>query len=546
MATGRAPTGVPFGGMTLITDESYRNSMDRAWFDDGSEDDEDYVDTPEQERPASPPETFDHGPPVAVRTRSNVSLIDTSIDDLEAPLTECCTSEDDDGDAGRHDYLALLSNDVASDNDDRSFSLSSDADSEDDDGPRSISRKECLDLQSDEHAGTETSTAKASATGGPSSSLLMNRLLDERNRHRQAAARTGADLPGRPSPIITRSAWLSALPSDIRIARPATVDLPLVAIWAGQGSSWSNLTQCVSALDAEGHLDRRLLPPDLEIVMPCRAQFTPPEDKLLYLGLRKFGRSLQPQPRQTLSPDWPRIVGRFLPGRTVEQARLRYKFLCKKTVIKKDDFGTTNAALTPEEFELAAKGVAMYGNAWSRIVKEFLPGRDRKFVRRHYLKMMKDREHDAAKIVSSAFASGQADDDGDDLFDAPLPPLELSLPHEPSWAAALDPAVEPVPPPVAPEIRSTPPVPTWGPSTPSRPPTRPSTKESDSPLHLFDKALDKEILLMAKKYGSDVRRWPDGPDSVLGRPGLTRQVIKDRLKHLGRVWLQRKSATRVS
>lgn len=164
------------------------------------------------------------------------------------------------------------------------------------------------------------------------------------------------------------------------------------------------------------------------------------------------------------------------------------------------------------------QGVAMYGNAWSRIVKEFLPGRDRKFVRRyvclagsspmtaqgiarHYLKMMKDREHDAAKIVSSAFASGQADDDGDDLFDAPLPPLELSLPHEPSWAAALDPAVEPVPPPVAPEIRSTPPVPTWGPSTPSRPPTRPSTKESDSPLHLFDKALDKEILLMAKKYG---------------------------------------------
>lgn len=313
-----------------------------------------------------------------------------------APLTECCTSEDDDGDAARHDYLALLSNDVASDNDDRSFSLSSDADSEDDDGPRSISRKECLDLQSDEHAGTgnsgplyrgtaradhllvETSTAKASATGGfvmPEdqrasvreqltslfqtiiqvhhlartnerkfepvtrlTSLLMNRLLDERNRHRQAAARTGADLPGRPSPIITRSAWLSALPSDIRIARPATVDLPLVAIWAGQGSSWSNLTQCVSALDAEGHLDRRLLPPDLEIVMPCRAQFTPPEDKLLYLGLRKFGRSLQPQPRQTLSPDWPRIVGRFLPGRTVEQARLRYKFLCKKTVIKKDDF----------------------------------------------------------------------------------------------------------------------------------------------------------------------------------------------------------------
>lgn len=92
MATGRAPTGVPFGGMTLITDESYRNSMDRAWFDDGSEDDEDYVDTPEQERPASPPETFDHGPPVAVRTRSNVSLIDTSIDDLEGcnpPLGHC-------------------------------------------------------------------------------------------------------------------------------------------------------------------------------------------------------------------------------------------------------------------------------------------------------------------------------------------------------------------------------------------------------------------------------------------------------------------------
>lgn len=152
-----------------------------------------------------------------------------------------------------------------------------------------------------------------------------------------------AQLPGRQTPIITRSAWHMALPAEIS-ARPPTIDIPAIAIWAKHQAAIKSLREAFVILGPE-NVSRRLAPPYPENSPPARSRsnkFTAAEDELLRLGLEKLGyaraASTSRNVMSPLSPDWERICSRYLPGRTAQQAKTRYKALFRKGDFVKGKF----------------------------------------------------------------------------------------------------------------------------------------------------------------------------------------------------------------
>eukprot|EP00474_Spongospora_subterranea_P010271 CRZ10729.1 hypothetical protein [Spongospora subterranea] len=609
--------GIPFGGMTLVNanfsrqqsesrDQHYEATSNIGFEFYGSENDDDEEFTLEQSEHqsnrAGPSSDNDF---IFKHTRSNMSLVDCDIQDLEAYLDNCGDPDDMENQRLANEYMHFLASftdetipaedDDASEADESytSEDLESDSDIEEHIS-RPVSSKECMDLQghaeetnsasirinsfvaSEEHKNEirlqltgllqsliqihiiASCNQKSFKNAMTLSSLMINRLLDERVHQRQALPLPPQDgvLLGRHTQIVTRSAWQAALPTEISIPT-ATIDIPALILWT-KDSPVKHLREAYSILGLD-NVNPAYIPPYAEQAVPKQTKtvrFTPGEDSLLKLGLQKFGYARSSASGRNvmspLAPDWDRICLRFVPGRKPDQARVRYKTLFKKGEFVKGEFNSAIASktesvhLSEAEYKLACEGVARFGHQWSRIVKEYLPHRDRKMVRREFLRLsghpnraqassLNDDNHSAAPSACDGATTGSQawstpmDDAAAVVHAAPemssihnssltschiMPPEfddfalhDLTLPDEPCWTFTSAEEQPALPSPCVLEVR-------------------------------FDKTLDREILTAAKLYGANINNWPLGSCSLLKHSGY-QPVIKARLKLLGRFLAQR-------
>eukprot|EP01103_Thecamoeba_quadrilineata_P005889 TRINITY_DN15636_c0_g1_i1.p1 TRINITY_DN15636_c0_g1~~TRINITY_DN15636_c0_g1_i1.p1 ORF type:complete len:847 (+),score=125.41 TRINITY_DN15636_c0_g1_i1:27-2543(+) len=128
-----------------------------------------------------------------------------------------------------------------------------------------------------------------------------------------------------------------------------------------------------------------------------RLRFTPAEDRLLAIGLEKFGTS-----------DWDSIQKHVLPTKSVPQIINRYKNMSSSRAadnpIKAFKLAKTTP-LTEEETKKLDQGVKVYGYRWDLISKMVLPNRQPDILSKHWADLQKKRLSNNTGS-SSASASG--------------------------------------------------------------------------------------------------------------------------------------------
>ena len=122
-------------------------------------------------------------------------------------------------------------------------------------------------------------------------------------------------------------------------------------------------------------VNRDWLPVRAQPTNSTRTKFTPIDDRLLLLGLNKFGSKKLDQIRDF-----------FLDTKTTREIKNRYKNLIRKKAVSnvlKTWKSLEYAPLTELERINLAKGIMWFGEeTWTRISKYFLPKRSS-----HFLKM---------------------------------------------------------------------------------------------------------------------------------------------------------------
>eukprot|EP00898_Chlorokybus_atmophyticus_P006924 jgi/Chlat1/7232/Chrsp57S06763 len=107
-----------------------------------------------------------------------------------------------------------------------------------------------------------------------------------------------------------------------------------------------------------------------------RMLFTPAEDRLLALGIERFGA------------DWRKIAQHFFPSKTEHQVAARQKNLCSSragdNVVRAAKLKNMSP-LTPEELSVVEQRLQWFGPDWARICEGF-PYRDHDTLRRLYVK----------------------------------------------------------------------------------------------------------------------------------------------------------------